>query len=143
MPICERLRSKTQGWQGKLISQAGREVLIKAVGQSIPSYCMGVFMLPKTLLEVLRKMLNTLWWGTKSEGRRKRNWVAWEELCLEKDQGGMGFRLLKDFNLAMLAKQGWNILKKPTSLIARLLKYRYYRNGELLKAKLGHNRSFS
>ena len=35
----DKLRSRTQGWQGKLPSQAGREILVKAVGgQSIPPH---------------------------------------------------------------------------------------------------------
>ena len=40
---------KLQGWEGKLLSQAGREVLIKAVIQAIPTYAMGCFKLPAGL----------------------------------------------------------------------------------------------
>jgi len=40
------------------------------------------------------------------------------------------------FNLAMLAKQVWRLLTNPDSLCARVLRARYYPNGELLKAKM-------
>ena len=36
--IQERVWRKLQGWEGKLLSEAGREVLIKAVIQAIPTY---------------------------------------------------------------------------------------------------------
>ena len=47
------LRSRTQGWQNKLLSQARKEILIKAVSQAIPSYYMSTFLLPKTLADEL------------------------------------------------------------------------------------------
>ena len=34
---------KLQGWDGKLLSQASREVLIKSIIQVIPTYTMGYF----------------------------------------------------------------------------------------------------
>ena len=44
--IKERVWSKLKGWKEKLISQAGREILTKAVAQAIPTYAMRSFKLP-------------------------------------------------------------------------------------------------
>ena len=44
--IKERVWQKLQGWEGKLLSQAGREVLIKSAIQAIPTYVMGCFKIP-------------------------------------------------------------------------------------------------
>lgn len=35
--IKERLSKKLEGWQGKLLSGAGKELLIRVVAQSLPS----------------------------------------------------------------------------------------------------------
>ena len=42
----------------------------------------------------------------KSIDKGKMTWISWEKLCTLKACGGMGFKQLKLFNLAMLAKQG-------------------------------------
>jgi hypothetical protein len=34
----KRIWSQIQGWQEKLLTKAGKEILIKAVAQSIPTY---------------------------------------------------------------------------------------------------------
>lgn len=39
-----------------LLSRAGKEVLIKAVAQSIPTYTMGVFQLPMKLFDKINAM---------------------------------------------------------------------------------------
>ena len=47
-----------------------------------------------------------------------------------KKAGGMGFRDLHAFNLAILAGQAWRLIHNPTYLCAR-----YYPNGSILQAR--------
>ena len=47
---------KLQGWKGRMLSHARKEVLIKAVAQSIPMYTMGVFLLPAELCNELNSL---------------------------------------------------------------------------------------
>ena len=53
----ERVWSKLMGWKEKLLSQAGREVLIKSVAQAIPTYTMSCFQLPNRLCQDLESMI--------------------------------------------------------------------------------------
>lgn len=64
-------------------------------------------------------------------------------MCKSKQSGGMGFRNLQAFNLAMLAKQGWRILKNPDTLMAWVYKARYFPFDDVLNSKKGSNPSYA
>ena len=45
----QRVANKVSGWKEKLLTHAGKEVLMKSVAQAVPSYTMSCFLLPKKL----------------------------------------------------------------------------------------------
>ena len=54
----------------------------------------------------------------------------------------MGFRDLHAFNLAMLAKQAWRLVKDNRSLFYKVYKARYFPHCSFMEAELGNNPSF-
>lgn len=60
---------------------------------------------------------------------------------LPKSASGLGFRDLRLFNLALLARQGWRLLYNPDNLCARLPKAKYYPNGNLMNTVFTGNAS--
>jgi len=55
----------------------------------------------------------------------------------------MGFKILKDFNLAILEKQLWRLHNNPNSLWAQCYKAKYYPNTDVLHSTVGYNPSFA
>jgi hypothetical protein len=142
LKLKERVWNKIQGWKGKLLSQAGKEVLIKAVVQAIPTYTMNVFKLPQKLCTELERMVRDFWWGHAGESR-KVHWVNWGSLCKPKQAGGMGFRELSKFNEALLAKQVWRLIHNKSSLLYNVLKAKYFPNSSIMEIRCSPRASFA
>ena len=45
------------------------------------------------------------------------NWGKWNVMCNGKERGGIGFQDLSCFHQALLAKQGWKLVRSLTSLV--------------------------
>ncbi|XP_070662391.1 uncharacterized protein [Malus domestica] len=58
-------------------------------------------------------------------------------LTKKKNVGGLGFRDIQCFNLAFLAKIGWRLAQKPMSLLATVLRDKYYPGGSFMAASKG------
>ncbi|XP_031106177.1 uncharacterized protein LOC116010810 [Ipomoea triloba] len=124
--IEDKIRQRVNSWNKKLLSQARKEVLLKSVAQAMPTFSMSVFLLPESGI-----------------GRdRGIHWKAWDQLCVPRKFGGLGFKDLRAFNLTMLGKQEWRFLTMPQSLVARVYKARYFPTTSFLDATIGNNPSY-
>ncbi|XP_042962496.1 uncharacterized protein LOC122296768 [Carya illinoinensis] len=140
--LVDRTWSRLESWKTKHLSGAGKEVLLKAVLQAIPTYAMGIFQLPASITGRLNQLLRKHWWGY-NEDTSKIQWVSWNQLSNSKDHGGLGFRDFRSFNISLLSKQGWRIQQNPSSLVARIFKQKYFGQSDLLEAKLGSRPSLA
>ena len=98
--------------------------------------------LTKMLCDDIGKMINRFWWAHQDK-ENKIHWLSWDTLCSRRDKGGLGYRDLHLFNLAMLARQAWRIVMNPDSLCARLLMAKYCPDGDLMKVREGPGTSYS
>lgn len=59
----EKVMERMEGWKGNLLNPAGKEVLIKALIQVIPSYITSIVKLPKTFCDKLTVAAIRFWWS--------------------------------------------------------------------------------
>ncbi|GKD52410.1 hypothetical protein Tco_1281386, partial [Tanacetum coccineum] len=78
-------------------------------------YWASVFILPsRVLLDIKQIMRGFLWCqGSMRKGKAK---VAWDIVCLPKDEGGLGLRRLDLFNKALMVSHIWKLLSRKETL---------------------------
>ncbi|XP_009770639.2 uncharacterized mitochondrial protein AtMg00310-like [Nicotiana sylvestris] len=131
-----------QRWKQKYFFRAGKEILLKTVVQAIPNYVMMLFLVPTRTCDSIEKAMNGFWWRGKGGDPRGMRCMAWKGLCKRKEDGGLVFREVQDFNLAMLAKTAWSLLTRPEALVSRIYKARYFPTGDFLSVTVGNNPSY-
>ncbi|GAA0162123.1 hypothetical protein LIER_18287 [Lithospermum erythrorhizon] len=77
--IVGRVEDRVRGWKGKLLSQAGKDILIKSVFSAIPNYVMN-FKLPRGIIDNLNSLMAKFSWAN-SETENGIHWKAWDSLC--------------------------------------------------------------
>ncbi|XP_026396610.1 uncharacterized protein LOC113291273 [Papaver somniferum] len=136
MGILQAFDARITVWLHKLLSQAVTTTLIKHIGQAIPLFQMGAFLIPKHLYKQMDSHLCKFWWGKNLDPKdRKLHLLGWDNLCSPKAEGGLGFRKAELNNLAMLARNAWRIIENPDCLLATVLKAKYFPRTDFLNAK--------
>ena len=108
----QRVADKVSSWKEKILTSAGKEILIKAIAQAVPSFTMSCFLLPNKLCDELQGMIRQFWWGQVNI-EKKLAWLSWEKLCMPKERGrGFGFSRFEALQSCSLNKTGMEITNK-------------------------------
>ena len=68
--VRESAKGKVTGYKGQCMSKKAREVLVKSVLQSIPTFTMSCFQLTKKLCGNLTSISSNFWWGEANGEKR-------------------------------------------------------------------------
>ena len=66
----------------------------------------------------------------------------WDKMSMKKEHGGIDFKQLHGFNLAMLGKQSWCLMSDQDTMVAKVFKAKYFPLVDFLETQLEHNPSF-
>lgn len=134
--IVDRMKQRAISYSSRFLSTAGKATMLQSVLSAIPSFAMTCFELPLSLCKRIESVLIRFWWDEK-DGERKICWISWDKITQPKSLGGLGFRDIRDFNHALLAKIAWRILTAPDCLLARILLGKYCHKSSFLKVQAG------
>lgn len=122
--IIHRIDKKLTRWKAKILSQAGRTMLIRSVAFAIPMYSMSFFVLPQMLCKKIDCNFRQFWWGYKSDHTLNIPLLA---------VGGLGICLMAKTNLALLSKLAWMMTTSNQHPLDRCLKSKYLKRTEFLQ----------
>ena len=119
--ILDRVKNKLAGWKAKLLSLAGRTVLIQASSSAIPAYVMQCAQLPVRILDGIDLVNLNFLWGSL-EAAKKVHWVGWHKVVISKEEGSPGLQDSKGRNKALLDKLYWRFHTKKGCFVVPSVK---------------------
>ncbi|XP_026410754.1 uncharacterized protein LOC113305978 [Papaver somniferum] len=102
--IIDNMNNRLQGWQSKIVNQAGRTTQVNSVLSSMGLYQMQVFKLPETSLHQMKKIQRSYWWNSYVKPHSQK-YISWK-----KDWGDLNtsnYQLVSD--LIDTDTEQWNV----------------------------------
>ncbi|XP_022857249.1 uncharacterized protein LOC111378309 [Olea europaea var. sylvestris] len=106
----DKITTYIGAWNCSTLSYVGKIELIRAVLQGVECLWLSIFPIPATIISRIVSLYQKFLWGSK------KSLVSWKYICLPKEEGGLGLKDLKSWNLALLAKSLWNIHNKKDTV---------------------------
>uniref|UniRef100_A0A452YCL7 Reverse transcriptase domain-containing protein n=3 Tax=Aegilops tauschii subsp. strangulata TaxID=200361 RepID=A0A452YCL7_AEGTS len=104
--ILDRIRARL-GWKGRLLTIAGRRVLVRSVLSALSTFALTVLKVPKKLLAEVDKIRRRLLWAQDEAISGGKCKVSWPEVCTPIDNGGLGISNLQRFSRALRLRWLW------------------------------------
>ncbi|XP_015169513.1 uncharacterized protein [Solanum tuberosum] len=80
------------------------------------------------------ELVKKSFFGSKTGGGKGKHWLAWEDMCYPKEEGGIGFRSLHEITKALFGKLWWTF-RTSTSLWSNFMWNKYCKKHHPLIAK--------
>lgn len=113
--LLDKITHRMHSWLSKNLSFASRLQLISFVLYSIQVYWTSIFCLPKKVIHVVEQKFSRFLWNGKVDGAAKVK-VSWQDLCVPKQEGGLGIKSLEIWNWASMMRHIWSVFARSDSI---------------------------
>ncbi|KAF3952487.1 hypothetical protein CMV_021962 [Castanea mollissima] len=130
--LLEKIHTRIQAWQSKLLSQEGRITLIKSILSPLTYYQIQTNIIPRSITSSIDKSIRNFLWGD-TPTQWHVHLINWETLTRSKVFGNLGIRDSKTTNDAFLMNQEWRLWRNPHTLLANFLSQKHCRTSDFLR----------
>lgn len=102
-PLISKMEKRLYG-VSKFLSYQGRLSLVNSVFSALPTYYMCSLVIPPTVIQQIDKFKKHCLWSKGDINRRGTCLAAWEPMCRNKEEGGLGIINIQNQNSALLMK---------------------------------------
>ncbi|QHN81156.1 Putative ribonuclease H protein [Arachis hypogaea] len=119
-PVLDKVEEKLSLWKAKVLSKAGKLVLIKSMINSLPIYYLRLYKMPNAVARRIISLQRKFFWG-KDDGRLGMALVKWEMVQAPKKLRGLGVGDAVVHNTALLFKWWWRFSKEDCPLWKKIV----------------------
>lgn len=72
--VVEMVAKRIQGWKARILSKAGKDVLLGIVAQAVPNYLMSLFLIPVDTCKDIESLMNDFFLDNSSRDKGGLHW---------------------------------------------------------------------
>jgi len=96
------MQTRLASWKHSHLNKPGRLDLASSILSSIPSYYMQITWLPQNICDLIDRTTHDFIWNNANH--KGLNLVSWDKIARSNVWGGLGIRMARDSNIALLGK---------------------------------------
>lgn len=139
--LIDKIMGKINHWSSRLLSYAGRLLLVKSVTFALTNYWMQCLPIPKCVIHKINVVCLVFLWTGKT-GNNRKSPVAWSTISKPKKNGGLNMIDLDIWNTVTLLKLLWNLSGKVVNLWERWINTSYVKNQNIMDIGITTNASW-
>ncbi|XP_056688091.1 uncharacterized protein [Spinacia oleracea] len=126
--LVDKMIARIKVWSSRNLSYSARMQLINSVLLSLHMYWAQVYVLPKQVLYEINKICRSFLWSGKAYNTKPSN-ISLAQSCCHKKEGGLGFRDVVKWNIALMGKYVWAVASKQDNVWIKWVNAVYVKDG--------------